>query len=449
MKFRERLMLFCTGLLCVACLVVFVRYGTYQYLIRNLGWDNAWTRTIFADNASLQHWSPPRNAAPDEVPIDWAAKYPYPPAPSETPRPESRLERAERNVHEQTHAFASWTDERFLANRRTAELLHAYLRATGWNIAVLNDASSNNFQYDDGRFSCLLTRQDVRRFADATSDLAAFCKERGIHFVVFLVPWKFASSSPYNGTLDFSNANSDTFLARLHERNVDAIDLRIPIQEAGFSYDDLFMKTDHHWTLATARWAMASVLGPYLNEHYGYHADLSLLDASRFHDERYPNWLLGFHGIKLTLSSAKPEDFYLAYPAYPTAFHLSIPSMKLDSEGDFSIFYDMTQMKPTPYDAYAYHTYAYGDRSLITIENKKQQDGKHLLLLHDSYGAAATPFLALTTERLDSIDPRNFTGSLHTYIEREHPDTVVLFYGAIEFNICDLIHYPRHIFDFR
>ena len=58
MKFRERIMFACTGLLVCACIIVFVRYGTHQYLIRNLGWDNAWTRTVFTDNEDLQHYNP-------------------------------------------------------------------------------------------------------------------------------------------------------------------------------------------------------------------------------------------------------------------------------------------------------------------------------------------------------------------------------------------------------
>ena len=38
MNFREWLMLCCAGLLFAACIVTFVRYGTYQALIRQRGY---------------------------------------------------------------------------------------------------------------------------------------------------------------------------------------------------------------------------------------------------------------------------------------------------------------------------------------------------------------------------------------------------------------------------
>jgi len=445
-KFRERLMLLCTALLSAACIIVFVRYATHQYLIRNLGWDNTWTRAIFADNPGLQHWSPPRNIPPDEVPVDWTAIYPLSPASISPPPQESRLERSVRKFHEQSGAFALWTNERFFAYRDIAVLMHSYLQVIGWNIPMIGSADNNCFEYADGQFASLMAKRDEYSQVEATADLADFCKERGIHFVVFLVPWKFSRSSSYTGTLDSTNANSDAYLAGLQQRGVDTIDLRTSIEQAKLTYDDLFMKTDHHWTLATARWAV-SVLAEHLNDFYGYQADLSRLDASNFRDERYPSWFLGSYGIKLTLASVQPEDFYLSYPLYPTSFHLSIPSMKIDRQGDFSILYDMTQMKPASYDTYAYRTYAYSDRALITIQNQKKKDGKHLLFLHDSYGAAATPFLALAMERLDTIDPRYFPGSFRAYIEQEHPDTVVLFYDSIEFNLSGRL--VRQPFDFR
>ena len=448
MTFREKLMLACSGILCTACTIVFLRYGTHQYFIRNLGWNNTWTQKVFADNENLQHWNPPRNIPPDEIYIDWNARYPSPPASPTATEKESHLAQAARKFHEQANSFEFWTNEGFFAYRSIAEFMHAYRQETGWNIPLLSSLKSNDFQAAPDRFASLWPKKNETQQIEATADLAAFCKEHNISFVVFLVPWKISQSSPYNGTLDFTNANSDAYLNGLRERNVNVIDLRTSINEAGLSYDDLFMKTDHHWTLSTARWAI-SILATHLNDSYGYQADLSRLDASNFRDERYSSWFLGSHGIKLTRTSVRPEDFYLSYPLYPTSFHLSIPSMKIDRQGDFSIFYDMTQMKPASSDTYAYHTYAYGDRALIPLKNKKKQDGKHLLLLHDSYGAAATPFLALSMERLDTIDPRYFTGSLRTYIEREQPDTVVLCYGSIEFNLDDFMHYPRQPFDFR
>lgn len=442
MKFRERLMLACAGMLCLACITVFLRYGTYEYLIRTLGWDNAWTSAIFVDNAELQHPAPPQNG---DVPIDWAAKYPYDPAPSEATPEDNCIEQSRKAFRAQATSFERWTNERFFAYKMLPRFMHACLRSAGWNISSLDSLGYGVFQYADGRLAIPMTRKDVHHPVDGTVALASFCKDRGIHFVVLLVPWKFSQASPYNGTLDFSNANLDAYLSGLREHDVDAIDLRTCIKEAGTPYDDFFIKTDHHWTLASARWA-ASLLDRHLSGAYGYPSALALLSASRFREERYPAWHLGTLGNQLTLPAEDSADFYLFYPEYPTSFQISIPSKHLERQGDFSIFYDTAQMKP---GTYTYETYAYGNQALLTIRNERKNDGSHLLFLHDSYGSAATPFLALGADRLDSIDPRCFTGSLRTYIEKERPDTVILCYGAIEFNLDDAMNLPRKAFDFR
>ena len=119
--------------------------------------------------------------------------------------------------------------------------------------------------------------------------------------------------------------------------------------------------------------------------------------------------------------------------------------MDIDRTGDFSIFYDMKKMTPLT----AYDTYAYGNRALLQIQNQAKKDGRKLLLIHDSFADVMTPFLALGMEYLQSIDPRYFYGSLQTFIEKERPDTVILFYDIIEFNLDGHHATPRSPFDLR
>ena len=113
--------------------------------------------------------------------------------------------------------------------------------------------------------------------------------------------------------------------------------------------------------------------------------------------------------------------------------------------------YDMESMDISKgyYKVNPYATYAYGDRALIDIHNKKKNDGKHLLLIHDSFGDSVTPFLALGMEHLQTVDLRRFTGSLRSLIEEEQPDTVVVLYYAEE--LGGRLDMKQHtgLFDFR
>jgi len=448
MTFRERLMLACAGLLVAACAIVFVRYGTYQHLIRHAGWDNAFTHAVFADDEGLWHYQQPRTIPADEVPVDWAARYPFPKDQAAAPAAQERsffpaLQQAERRIQQQEQQFADWANGRFPHRFSFVYAKNAYDDALGWNIALLHDINSA-VQLPDGHLTSFLGRMNLARHVEATADFAAFCQENGIHFLLVLAPGKTARSDLYAGTLDRSNENGDAFLAGLREKNIDCLDLRTAIEAEGLEPHPLFFRTDHHWTPDAARWAAQHVLS-HLNDACGYTADLSLLDASRFDEERHAHFYLGSHGAQVTCARTAPDDFSLYFPTFPTSFRLDIPSMAIDASGDFSILYDRKKMQMTS----AYETYAYGNRALLDIQNMNKKDGRKLLLIHDSFADAMTPFFALGMEELQSIDPRYFSGSLRTYLQQERPDTVILFYDIIEFNLDSQHATPRSPFDLR
>ena len=157
--------------------------------------------------------------------------------------------------------------------------------------------------------------------------------------------------------------------------------------------------------------------------------DVSLFEKDRFSTKIYPQWFLGSQGKKVTLANAKPEDFYLFFPNYASSFHYEIKDKRIDADGDFSILYDMDYFnKRNLYGPSVYNAYIYGDQPLEKIENKLSKNDKHILVVHDSFGDVVVPFLALGVRRVDSIDLRNFNGSLKSYIERERPDIVVVLY---------------------
>lgn len=447
MNFREWLMLCCAGLLFAACIVTFVRYGTYQALIRQRGWDNAWTRTIFADNPGLQHWTPPRNARPDEVPMDWAAKYPFRTAPTVPAKPENTFQKTSGRFRHQTEQFALWTNHQFPFYQRFVEMMQACRQTIGWNISTYSDESSAT-QLPDGHWTGFQLRTDVSKAAASTDDFAAFCRKRGIHFLFILAPSKVARSDPYAETLDSSNANGDAFLHRLDAYDIRSFDLRTFFKQSDEDLHNSFFKSDHHWKPEAARLA-AQKIDCILNDDFGYHADPVLLDPNNYDEVCYPARHLGAFGQHATPMRAVPDDISLFYPKFPTSFHLDIPSMQIDTDGDFSIFYDtkMLDISNGYYSSYVYATYLYGDRALISIHNQKKSDGRKLLLVRDSFSDAMAPFLSLGMEQLRTIDLRYFSGSLRTYIEQERPDTVAICYTSSVF-AWDHI-YPRSVFDFR
>ena len=446
MTLRELLMLACTGLLAAACAVTFLRYGTYQSLIRNHGWDNVWTQTIFSDNDKLQHYDAPHVIPEDEVPMNWAARYPFEQSSPTLPQKDNPLREAERIFHEQTEKFEIWTNQRFYAYMHLVESMRWYQGLIGWNIPIYSEPLSPT-ELPNKHLTKFMKKKDLTQPIEQVTDFSNFCRKNGIQLLVVLAPNKSGRSDAYDGTLDFSNENGDDFLEGLQTQGIHCLDLRPVLDAQTEHHMDLFFRTDHHWKPNVARAAAQSIEAT-LNTSYGYQADISLLDAEKFHEDLYPSRYLGSFGQRITLVRTKPDDFPLIYPDFPVSLRLRIPSMELDRTGDFSIFYDYRQLA-FPQDFYRpiYGTYTYGERALLSVQNLQKKDQHKLLLIRDSFGNLIIPFLSLGMKEIDAIDMRFFTGSLHAYLRQERPDTVVLCYTISEFNWDET--YPRSLFNFQ
>ena len=108
--------------------------------------------------------------------------------------------------------------------------------------------------------------------------------------------------------------------------------------------------------------------------------------------------------------------------------HFEIPDQGIYKDGDFEIMYDMKQAKGKLYTSGIYDVYKYADPALNRIVNPNAKDKHHVLVIHDSYTDPEGIFMALCVRQIDFIDPRDFNGSIHTFIEKEKPDMVIMQY---------------------
>ena len=72
-----------------------------------------------------------------------------------------------------------------------------------------------------------------------------------------------------------------------------------------------------------------------------------------------------------------------------------------------------------------YAAYFYGDQALTRVHNELCENGRRVLVLGHSFDNCVLPFLALGVEYLDSIDPREFTGSVETFLRENWYDVVI------------------------
>lgn len=482
-------MIICAGLLIVSFAIVLVRFCTKQILVDKFHLENTFVRIVFNDNPQLMKYpwagsgnpglkstgkqkntaQPQKDVKKKNLPygemwIDWDKLYPFPKKKSKTIqrytlKPSATTVKAVQNkpilstksIKDLEDTLDSWTNKNFYHYMSIVNLSNKYQRFIKWNISLIN-AYNNVVELPDGQWVGFNRKRDVSVFSSAVINFSSFCQEHHINFLMVLAPSKIARSEKAAfASLDFSNQNGDDFIRQLEEAGVNCIDLRDNIEKEGFNQHDLFYRTDHHWKVSTARWASGVILEQ-LNKKYHYTADLSLLSPDNYTEKTYPSLYLGSRGKKVTVARAKPDDFTLYQPKFASKFHISVPSMHVDKDGDFSVLYNFKMLTPNKggYTVNAYQSNAYGDRPLVNVQNKMINNDTHTLLIRDSFGNALIPFLSLGINKLSSLDLRHFTGSLKTYIAKNKPDTIILLYYIEELNNTR-INWTTHtdLFDFR
>ena len=335
-----------------------------------------------------------------------------------------------------------------------AEAGRKYDQIMQWDYSYFGEYNAV-VRLSDGYLTSYIPEKNISDSVQSVVSLKKFCDENHISFVYVQSFYKINAlqDSDVYGTLDFSNQNTDKFLNALKEHQIDYLDLRQFVSDEKLNQHQLFFRTDHHWLPQTARWVSQKIL-QYLSRHYHFETDISRLDKDKFKETIYPQWFLGSQGKKVTLAQTDPEDFTLIYPLYETDLEINVPSIHYTASGDFSITYDMSQLDEKdfysikPRHTTMYDAYGYGQRPIIVIHNKQAKNSKKVLLIRDSFGDTALPFLALGMNTIHALDLRLFTGSLKQYILSEKPDMVVVMYTPEKLGPVDWTDHTS-LFDFR
>lgn len=453
------MMIIVMGIVLFFFLSIAMRFFVRQVLIVRLGVENQFTDAVFFDSpamATTENTQTTTFGETDDYSIDWAVQYPFDDVSiNETyvvskDDEDSILDSYTSVADEIKGSIEQYAQKNLIGYSLFAELSNQYEKLIGWNFTSYNEYNGI-FQMEDGYWTSLKPKINMEEHVTSLSGLYKLCETQGIDFLYVQAPFKVSKydDSSVSGQLDFSNQNADELLAGLDTRNIQYLDLRDSIYQEGLNHHSLFYVTDHHWKPETGLWA-AQKICDFINQEYEGTIDTSGLQPDNFTSKVYEEWFLGSYGKKVTLGKAKPEDFSLLYPNEKTLFHYVIPSLGIDSEGDFSITYNMETVEPQDYyNKSPYAAYNYGDRAVIQIENLLEAEDRKILFVHDSFADSVIPFMALGIQSIDSIDLRYFTGSLESYIEESEPDMVIVMYNAGE--VSEDVEYLTHtdLFDFR
>ena len=196
------------------------------------------------------------------------------------------------------------------------------------------------------------------------------------------------------------------------DKGIKTVDVHAKLKKAAQSEDDLFFRTDHHWTAD--------------GSYCGYEAILDKMGMELTPKNYFERKVLGnFYGslyFKAKESLYKEQSMDTCY-FYDTESANDL-YMKMRAEDGVTEFNEGTPIFRT--DLVNYKLFTGGDNPLIEITNNGKPDGKSILIIKDSYANALVPWLVNDFKVVTVIDPRSFGGDIREEIKRYDADAVLI-----------------------
>ena len=179
--------------------------------------------------------------------------------------------------------------------------------------------------------------------------------------------------------------------------------------------EDIYYRTDHHWTS--------------LGAFYGANAILSAMGREPLDLTDYTPVTVSdsFYGTIFSTSGVRwvPPD---SIEAYVTEDGVSVTSYP-KGEPEPGKLYDASYL--TKKNQYAY--FLGGNQPLCVVRSGKSGAEGKLLLVRDSYADSLTPFLTERFREIHLIDLRYYRASLQDYIRENGIDEIMVLYGYSNF----------------
>ena len=182
--------------------------------------------------------------------------------------------------------------------------------------------------------------------------------------------------------------------------------------------DDVFYRTDHHWT----------TMGAY----QGYTALVNAINGSATALDYEPTLVSdSFCGTTWSSCGAGwvlPDEMYTWVPEGGENGKVAVTRYPEGAPIEGSL-YDLSKLELKD----KYSMFLGGNQPLCVIRNPDGQNGR-LLIIRDSYSDSLAPFLALDYQEVHLFDPRYTIMSLKQYVADNNIDHVVVLYSASNFS---------------
>lgn len=329
-------------------------------------------------------------------------------------------------------AFVADTDsnlqQQMLFRGNWIDLFGGVMRLTGTDMLADPLEKLKLYKMRNGSVTFIIDKRepfDANQLA-AIRDLKAAGDAAGAESWFVAIPQKPCSKEPslglaLRGAVDYAEQIGAYRMQTFEEAGYSVLDLHAAMHEKQNLHDQLFFKTDHHWTPDAGLWAAGRIAE-------ALHIPAETLDTAHFKPLVYPNRFLGTEGNRCGRLYCACEDMSIPIPQAQTQFTVCAAGDP-DKTGSFAdVMFDPAEYSESKsvYDLRLYGMILNGDHAYVSIRNLQNPDGKRVLLIKDSFSNVIAPYLALVCREVDLIDVRNFEGSTADWVRQNKPDAVMV-----------------------
>ncbi|MEE1218488.1 MAG: DHHW family protein [Ruminococcus sp.] len=206
----------------------------------------------------------------------------------------------------------------------------------------------------------------------------------------------------------------DNISKKLANNKISFVDLRSAFKNEHSSGNQLYYKTDHHWTTSGA--------------YVGYmelckQLGINAVEKKNFKIEQYDN----FYGTTFSTSgfwNTQPDKIEVWKNPNNTEDNISVKITEGLNTTEYNTMYFYDHLKNDD----KYPVFVDGNHALTEITNTNATGGT-ILMIKDSFSHSIAPFLAENYSKVIMVDMRYYKDKMSTIIEKENPEQILFMYG--------------------
>ena len=316
-----------------------------------------------------------------------------------------------------------------------------FIETYGFMQKILGKREFNHFSYirdDNGMlyYGALADTvdDDLDEYAGNVRRLKEVVEKKGAKLIVVLPPSKVlygVSDVNREWPINDPNARMDKFLNLMMKNGVFAVDLRLPIMRSEEKLEDLFFKTDHHWTPLAAFLATKELVKQ-VEKQYGDQWDPEgrYTNLSNCQTKTYPQKMLGSQGRNAGVTYSGMDDYLLIWPKCDMEFTWYNYERGREQTGDFrEALFDQRVLKSQDiYNGSINMVYLDEVTTHDKIVNHSNPNGPKLAVLRDSYFSPMACFLAPMCSEIEMVWNRTAHNDMdfEKFVEESDADYVML-----------------------